>query len=246
MKKEEKIALYLKAYKEGQEEAWSEIENLVSKYEGWELRSRIESKIGTLYQEVDAKKRELKENPEKLVLEDEEPPDEPIPPENEVPWNRGESYLFLENEPDKSIRELVDVVERGASALLVIREDPEKVIEQYDIPVEDCNFIWLSRSGRMHSSEDDIDIEKISPSDLSGLSNAIGSYLKSNQKGVVFLSGLPLMTNYNEENKILRLLNFSRDKVTENEGCLVASVSPDAFEEKFFEKVKGEFNRTYE
>ncbi|MEF8833123.1 MAG: DUF835 domain-containing protein [Candidatus Thermoplasmatota archaeon] len=238
MKKEEKIALYLKGYEEGQNEAWTEIESLVSKYEGWELRSRIESKIGTLYQEVDSKRTELEQNPEKLIIE--EPTDQPPPSKKEIPWNKGDAYLFVENKLDESIRELVDVVNRGASALLVLREDPGKTIEQFDLSVKDCRFIWVS------DLEDDVSVEKISPSDLSGLSNAIGSYLKSNQEGVVFLSGIPLMTNYNEENKVLQLLNFSRGKVTENDGCLVASISPGAFEEKFFEKIKGEFNQTFE
>jgi len=248
MKKEEKIALYLKGYEEGQDDAWSEIESLVSKYEGWELRSRVESKIGTLYQEVESKRTELKDSPEVLSLqdEDEEPTQKPVISERDIPWNKGDAYLFVEDSLEESIKELVDVVERGASALLILREDPQKIVEQFDIPSAECRFIWLSRSKRANDHGDEVEIKKISPSDLSGLSNAIGSYLKSNQEGVVFLSGIPLMTNYNEENKVLRLLNFSRDKVTENEGCLVASISPDAFEERYFEKIKGEFNRTYE
>jgi len=248
MKKEEKIALYLKGYEEGQDDAWSEIESLVSKYEGWELRSRIESKIGTLYQEVESKRTELKDSPEVLSLQegDEEPTYKTEISERDIPWKKGDAYLFVEDRLEESIRELADVVKRGASALLILREDPQKMIEQFEIPLTDCRFIWLSRSKGANDYGDEVEIEKISPSDLSGLSNAIGSYLKSNRKGVVFLSGIPLMTNYNEENKVLRLLNFSRDKVTENEGCLVASISPDAFEEKYFEKIKGEFNRTYE
>jgi len=247
MKKEKKIDLYLKGYEEGQEDAWSEIESLISKYEGWELRSRIESKIGTLYQDVDFKRTELRDNPEMLSIQDNETPDEMGLSEKKIPWNKGDAYLFVENKLDESIMELVDVVERGASALLVLRDDPEKIIERFDMPVTQCRFIWLSRwKGGVNDLEDELTVEKISPSDLSGLSNAIGSFLKSNQKGVIFLSGISLITNYNEENKVLRLLNFSRDKVTENEGCLVASISPDAFEEKFFEKIKGEFNRTYE
>ncbi len=246
MKEEKKIALYLKGYEKGQEDAWSKIESLISKYEGWELRSRIESRIGTLHHEIDSKRTELKENPEMLSIEEEEPTDEKFISEEEIPWNKGDAYLFVENKLGESIRELADVVERGASALLILREDPKKAVEQFEIPVENCRFIWLSRSKEINGSENDMSVEKISPSNLSGLSNAIGSYLKSNRKGVVFLSGIPLMTNYNDENKVLRLLNFSRDKVTENEGCLVASISPDAFEEKFFEKIKGEFNRTYE
>lgn len=192
---------------------------------------------------MDSKRTELEENPEILIPDEEEKPDEGTPTsKRDISWNKGDAYLFIEKKPQNSLEELSDVMKKGASALIIVRQSPDKIIEKYDLPEDGARFIWLSSSEG--DSELDIDMTTRSPSDLSGLSNEIGNYMKDNQKGVIFLSGLPLMTNYNEQNKVLKFLNFSRDKVTENDGCLVTSISGDALEEKFLEKMKGEFDRT--
>lgn len=239
MDEEDKIELYLKGYKEGQKEAWDDIEGMISKYEGWKLRSRIESKIGTLQREIKSKRSELNENPEILVIETEEPTEG----EFNLPWNKGDAYLFIEKKPKNSLGELSKVMKEGVSALLIVRESPDKIIKNYDVPVNESKFIWLTQS-EGNGSELDLNMIKKSPSDLSGLSNEIGGYMKKNPNSVIFLSGIALMTNYSEENKVLKFLTFSRDKVTENDGCLVGSISGDALEEKFLEKIKGEFDRT--
>ncbi len=246
MEKDRKVELYLKGYEEGQKDAWSDIESLVSKYEGWELKSRIESKIGTLYQEIEAKRTEIKEKPDILSIEVEQPSEEESTEEEEkVPWRPGDAYLFIEDKSDRSIKKIVEIIKKGTPTLFIVRENPKKIIDEFEISFEDCKFIWLSRQSVKETDEDDVQMEDRSPSNLSGLSNDIGTYLKSNPQGVVFLSGISFMTNYNEEKKVLKLINFAKDKVTENDGCLVGSVSPDALEEKFLEKIKGEFNRTY-
>ncbi len=246
MEEDEKVELYLKGYEEGQKEAWSDIKSLISKYEGWELKSRIESKIGTLYQEIDSKRTELKENPGTLSMEPEEPSQEvEESAEIDIPWRPGDAYLFVEDKPSESIERLVKIIKKGTPTLFILRENPEKLIKNHQFPTDKCKFIWLSRQSGRDISDDEVQMENISPSDLSGLSNEIGTYLKSNPKGVVFLSGISFITNYNEGKKVLKLVNFSRDKVTENNGCLVGSVSPDALEKKFLEKIKGEFNQTF-
>ncbi|MFP4142319.1 MAG: DUF835 domain-containing protein [Thermoplasmata archaeon] len=244
MDEKDKIELYLKAYEEGQEDAWSEIESMVSKYEGWELRSRVESKIGILQREIASKRSELKENPEMLSIETEGTTEESDEEKMSLPWNKGDAYLFIEKKPQNSVDELSKVMREGVKALIIVRTSPDKIIEQYDIPVNGSKLIWLTRS-KGKESELDLNMIKISPSDLSGLSNEIGGYMKQNPNGVIFLSGIALMTNYNEESKVLKLLNFSKDKVTEHEGCLVSSISGDALEEKLLEKIKGEFDRTF-
>ncbi len=244
MKEEDKIELYLKGYEEGQKDAWSDIESMISKYEGWELRSRIESKRGTLNNDIDAKRAELKEKPEKLVIEDGPDLDDKEKTSRNIPWGKGDAYLFVEKRPDASLRELSYVMDKGASALIIVRQSPDKLIDKYEIPKDRSKFIWLSRSGG-GMTMGDLDVKKISPSDLSGLSNEIGRYLKENPKSVIFISGLALMTNYSESNNVLKLLNFSRDRVTDNDACLVSSVSGDALDDKFLEKIKGDFDRTF-
>lgn len=248
MDKEDKIQIYLKGYKKGQKEAWSKIKNLVSKYDGWELRSRIESKIGTLNQEVEAKRRDVLENPDLLRIGNStscpSDTDERKTDDIRLKWNKGDSYLFVEKNLGKSMEETVEVMRKGAKTIFIVRQSPDKLVNSFSIPAEESKFIWLSRTNQgMDSQNEELDIERNSPSDLSGLSNKIGRFLKNNPESVVFLSGLSLMTNYNEENKVFKLVNFSKDKITENDSCLVTSLSGDALDEKFTEKIKSEFDQ---
>jgi len=245
MDEKDKIELYLKGYEEGQKEAWSDIKSLVSKHEGWDLKSRIESRIGTLYQELDSKREELKEHPERLSVKEEVPPKKV---ENfDIPWTVGESYLFLEKKPKTSIRELVEIVKKEVSVLFILRDPPHKRLEGYEgeISFENCKFVMLSRQSGMTKPIDDIEIDRISPDDLSGLSSMIGKFLKSRENPVIFLSGIPFLINYNDEEKILHLLHFTKDKVADCEGCLLSSISPEVVEKTFLEKFKSEFNEVY-
>ncbi len=240
----EKIELYLKGYEEGQKDAWTDIESLVSKHEGWELKSRIESRIGTLYQQVNSKREELKEHPEKLSLEEEE--DSPEGSETiDVPWNVGGSYLFLEEKPKKSIRELVEIVKKEVSVLFILSEPPHKRLESYDASFENCEFVMLSRERSGTEPIDGIEVKRNSPDDLNNLSAVIGKFFRSKDKPVVFLSGIPFLSNYNEEEDILKLLNFTKEKLNDHDGCLAASLSADAVEKNFLGKFKNKFDQVY-
>ncbi len=247
MTEDDRIQLYLKGYKEGQKEAWSEIKNLVSKYEGWDLRSRIESRIGTLNEEIESKRREVLEDPEILSPSESEVGEGPSKEEKKgIPWNKGDSYLFVEEKPERSIKDVSDVMRRGASALIITRKSPQKLIRSFDIPLEKAEFIWLSSSSNDLNKNDNISFKKNSPSDLSGLSSKIGNYLKSKPESVVFLSNISLMTNYNDNSKVFKLINYSKDRITEYDSCLVVSLASNALEKKFFERIKSEFNQIFE
>lgn len=243
MDEEEKIKLYLKGYKEGQKDAWSDINSLVSKHEGWELKSRIESRIGTLYQEIESKKEELKESPEKLSLEEE--PSDDVDKTVDIPWSIGESYLLIEDNPDRSIQEVVEIVEKGVPGLFILRDPPYKRLKKYDTSFQDCVYVMLSSESSDVEPINDIEVKTNSPDDLPSLSAVIGEFLKSKEKPVVLLSGIPFLTNYIEEEKILRLLHFTKEKVNNNEGCLAVSLSADAIEKTFLEKLKNEFDEVY-
>lgn len=243
MDKKEKIKLYLKGYEEGQKEAWKDIESLVSKHEGWELKSRIESRIGTLYQEIESKREELKEYPDQLSIEEEVSREgsETV----DVPWNVGQSYLFLEEEPEKSIQELVEIVKKEVSVLFILNEPPHKRLEDYDTSFEGCEFVMLSSQSSSAEPIDGIEVKRNSPDDLNNLSAVIGKFFKSRDKPVVLLSGIPFLSNYNEEKDILRLLNFIKEKINDHDGCLAASLSEDAVEKNFLGKFKNKFDEVY-
>ncbi|MBS3816089.1 MAG: DUF835 domain-containing protein [Candidatus Thermoplasmatota archaeon] len=256
MDEEEKIELYIKGYKQGLKDAWSDIESTVSKYEGWELKSRVESRIGTLYQDVESKREDLKEDPSPLTIEEVEGEKEREEGEEEgereeksalkdFPWKPGDAYLFIEEKPHDSLENTVDIVDKGVLALFVLRRSPKKDLGRFDASFEDCKFIMLSRQEGKSETFDGVEVKRNSPEDLPGLSDIIGRFLKSKEKPVVFLSGLSFLMDYNPEGKVLQLLHWVKDKVTNNEACLVTSLPANAVEEKFLEKVKGEFDRVY-
>lgn len=242
MDQDKLIEIYLKGYKEGQEEAWSNIKNLVSKHDGWELRSRVESKIGTLYQDIEYKRSELKRNPQVLQIEVEEKKEEKEREgEKELPsWNISDSHMIIESRPEIGLNEYNKLNSDGHPGLIVTRDPPSKVLKKYDLDAENSKFIWLSKSGS--TKTDQIDVKRISPSDLSGLSSDIGVFLKNSKNGVVFLSGVAYLNNFSESNKVLNFISWIKDRVTEQEGFYLLSISGSAVDGKFLEKIKGEFD----
>ncbi|MFP3871762.1 MAG: DUF835 domain-containing protein [Candidatus Aenigmatarchaeota archaeon] len=248
MDKDKRMKVYLKGYKEGQEEAWADIKSMLSKFDGWELKSRVESRIGTLYQEVESKKEELKENEEKLIFEEEGLEEEGEKRTTDVPWRPGDAYLFVENRLKAGIEVFDQVVRGGNPILLIVRDPPSKVMDGFDdiLTGDNLKFVWLSRKKNHDEQRDENEIERISPGDLSGLSQVIGDFFGSHERAVVLLHGIPFLLNYNDEKKVLKLLHFTHDEATENNGCVVASISGNAVEEKFLEKVKGDFDRSFE
>jgi len=243
MDQEKLIEIYLKGYKEGQEEAWSNIKNLVSKHDGWELRSRVESKIGTLYQDIEYKRSELSRNPQSLQidLEDEKEEKEEEHIEKELPsWNITDSHMIIESKPKKGFHEYKKLNSEGYSGLVITREPPSKILNKYELNAKNTKFIWLSKSGS--SNNENIEVKRISPSDLSGLSSDIGVFLKNYDNGIVFLSGVPYLNNFSEPNKVLNFISWIKDRITDHEGFYLLSISGSAVEEKFLEKVKGEFD----
>lgn len=247
MDEDKRIKIYIEGYKEGQKEAWKDIESLISRYDGWDLKSRVESRIGTLYQEVESKREELKEDPEMISFEEKETERGEIP-KRDLPWYSGDAYLFIENRPKEALAVLSEVIRSGIPIIFIVRESPDKVLSELEDTsslVEGSKFVWLSRQHRVKEQESKVDIKRVSPGDLSGLSQIIGNFLKSNEMAVVLFSGIPFLINYNDEGKVLKLLHFIKDEIQENEGCLVTSVAGNAVDEKFLEKMKGEFDKTF-
>ena len=245
MDQEKIIEIYLKGYEEGQEEAWSNIKSLVSKHDGWELRSRVESKIGTLYQDIEYKKSELRRNPQSLQLdlEEDETEEEDLEEqvERELPsWDISDSHMIIEPEPNKGFDEYKKLNQEGFPGMVITRNPPSKILKRYELNKDKTRFIWLSKSGSPKS--DEVDVERISPSDLSGLSSNIGVFLKNNKNGVVFLSGVPYLNNFSDNKKVLNFISWIKDRITEHEGFYLLSMSGSTVDKKFLEKVKGEFD----
>ncbi len=247
MDKEEKIELFLKGYEEGLNEAWSDIKNLVGRYEGWELKTRVESKIGTLYQEVESKRIDLEDNPEMLRVEEEEKTEEEKTEEEEsekgYDWEKHDSHLVLESSPKAGLNGFLTIVkDLELQGLFITRRSPAKLVEQYDIDEDGrYRYIWLSKEGGGSNSNVDIKGSSNSPSDLSNLSARMGEFMKEEDDVVLYLSGISYMLNFNKPEQVLHFMGWIKDK-TQGRSHLVVSVNGAAVDEDFLEKLKGEFD----
>ncbi len=261
MDKEDYIEIYIQGYKRGQKEAWKEVQNLISHHDGWELKSRVESKIGTLYQDVKAKRAEVKKDPDFMesieVLEKESSKDQEKEEEQKkdqktekrkgIDWNPGDSCIIMEERPSRGFKEFSRLLKEGVPGLFISRASPDKAVDKYQIPKENCEFIWLSKGGSDSPKIEGMDGRKVSPSNLSALSSVIGSFEKEKGECVVFISGLSSMTNFSERKKIFNFLSWARDRVagrgsSGQRGFFLLSVSSKAVKDKFLEKIKAEFD----
>ncbi len=241
MDQEKKIELYLRGYEEGQKEAWSKIKHMVSRYDGWELKSRIESRLGTLYQDVKSKKVDLKEDPSPLFFEEPETESEKVTSDLEVDLYNGEGLLLIEENPDDSINKFSTLISEERNGLFISRDSPDKIIKRFEFG-SDVSFIWLSKSSRKDFSEFDYEIKTVSPSNLQKLSSLIGTFLKSNEEGVIFMSGIQSIINYTSFNKLQRFIGWTMDNVSEKNGFLICSIPESSIKEKRLGILKAEFD----
>lgn len=241
MDQEKKIELYLRGYEEGQKEAWSKIKHMVSRFEGWELKSRIESHIGTLYQDVKSKKVDLRDDPSPLLFEEPELDTQKIDNDIEVDLSNGESLLIIEDDPIQSIKKFLTLVSDKRNGLFISRDSPEKIIKRFEFG-SNTSFIWLSKSSRKDFSELEYHIKTVSPSNLQKLSSHIGNFLKSSDEGVIFISGVPSIINYTDFNKLQKFIGWTLDNVSEKNGYLICSIPKSSIKEKRLGILKTEFD----
>lgn len=255
MEDDKKIEIYLKGYEEGKKEAWSNIKSIVNRHEGWELKTRIESKLGTLYQDIESKRVELRDEPGKLSFVDEieegtDRSGDKEEREEEEPsiferLGSGYSCLIIESEPEKGLDELKKADGSGNECLCITRTFPDKLINRYGLS-EDISYIQLSKSDYDSDTKNGLSVETNSPGNLSSLSSKIGVFFKKNDHGVVFLTGLPYLFSYNDFNTILKFLSWTKEKVHGNNGNLILSLPRSGFKEDYLLKLKGEFEEVIE
>ncbi|MFO7792696.1 MAG: DUF835 domain-containing protein [Candidatus Saliniplasma sp.] len=244
MEQEERIKLYLKGYEEGQKEAWSKIKHMISRYEGWELKSRIESRLGTLYQDVKSKRFDLKEDPSQLFF-DEEEKTETVDDTGDTKEQRelasGEGLLVIEEDSKNSIQKFLELISEDQNGLLISRDAPDKLMKRFEFR-SNVGFIWLSKSSRKDFSNFDYEIDTVSPSNLQKLSACIGNFLKNTEQGVVFISGIPSIINYIDFKKVQNFIGWVRDTVSKRDGYFICSIPENSMKKKRLSILKAEFD----
>ncbi len=243
---ETKIQLYLMGYEDGQKEAWSEIKRLIKKHQGWDLQSRIQSKLGTLYQDIDFKRAELMDDPSMLdIEEEEEEAQEPPQEEPDTEWEAGVSYLILEEKPSVAVEAMRSLM-GDEEILFITSEFPKNLIKTYGIPGDNIFFIQLTTSGYNTISSPDIKYTKSSPSNLSSLSTKTGEFLKGKSNSIVVVHGVQDLVLRNQFNSTLKFIKWVLDNVRKQEGTIILSIDPMTLEQTESAQLKGYFDKVIE
>lgn len=239
---EDKIELYLRGYEEGQKEAWNEIKGMVSRFEGFKLKTRVESKLGTLYQAVESKRVDLQEDPAKLKIEEEEEEkEEPEDKDGDLKFDRHETTLVVEEHLEKSMDGFKSLLDEDSRGMIISRKHPVDLVEKYGIKRKWTTLVWLTKNPRGEKEEEDI--ETIAPGSLSPLSTVVGEFLGKDDNRVIHMTGLPNLINNTGFKSVMSFVSWSIDNVLSADGNFILSLPEKALEPKNFNILKDEFDK---
>ncbi|MFO7992155.1 MAG: DUF835 domain-containing protein [Thermoplasmata archaeon] len=243
MDKKKKEELYLKGYEEGLKEAWSTIKSIVSRYDGWELKSRVNGKIGTLYQDISSKRVELQDDPSILVVEDDGGEEET----RGRPSIEGAStILIVEKKLDEGLSVFKELLKDGDAGICISREYPQKYQGVYGLKDMDVHYVVLSKNENDSYRGDDTEWQVNNPANLSDLSTIIGNFMKDNNGGVILLTGVQYILVYNDFKLIHKLINFVKEKINQYGGKFILSVSRSSFNDSELGILETEFEKQIE
>ena len=241
MDRDTKVLLYLLGYEEGQKEAWNEIKRLIKKYDGWELNSRIQSKLGTLYQDIDFKRAELLDDPSILSVEME--PEERSFEPRECDWEVGSTYLILEEKPFKATEAMRSMLPDSSNALFISQEVPDKLKKTYDLEGLDVTFLELTTTGYNTYAKTNL---RCTSANLSSLSSKIGDFIKKNEGSVVLLHSLQDIISKNDFRRTLEFIKYEMDVIRKRNGTLIVSVDGSILKGNELSKLKSYFDEIVE
>lgn len=242
MDKKKKEELYLKGYEEGLKEAWSTIKRIVSRYEGWELKSRVNGKLGTLYQDISSKRVELKDDPDMLVLEGDMDESKDHVEERKGSFEDASTILVVEKKLEEGLSIFRELMEDGDPGLCISREYPQKYQGGFGLKDKDVHYVILAKNQNDSYRGEGTNWDVNNPGNLTDLSTSIGNFMKHNNGGVILLKGLQYMMVYNDFVMIKKFLNFVREKINEYHGKFILSISKSSLNQDEMDYLKAEFD----
>ncbi|MFO8109523.1 MAG: DUF835 domain-containing protein [Thermoplasmata archaeon] len=237
MDKEKMIELYLKGYEEGLKEGWRGAKSMVSRYDGWELKSRMEGKLGTLYQDVRSKRYKLLDDP--CILEPEEVERTPAPETLDIPEiTEGNMYLFIETRPESSLNTFFEYVSDTCKGLCITDESIESIVNRYG---ENDNVVYCTL-GKSYGSSDH---ESVNYGNLNKLGTVVGKFFKFNEDAVILFDGIDRVIHYVDFAQLQKFMDFVREKANDNKGIVLVSLPSGIMEKKQFNQFRNTFHEEF-
>ena len=177
-----------------------------------QLRRELENKLKDSDNKLEKVEEEVIEDTTEEILSQKNSP---------VNFTEGNTYIVFEQKPNKSVKYFKDQVGPNKKGLYITRDNPNTIIEK--LKTENVQICWLSR----------IEAEKITTvSGLHDLSILISNFLEENPKSAVFLDGIEYLISNNDFQRVLKLIQQVRDKVTTNNSQLFIAVNAQTLTEQ--------------
>ncbi len=263
---------YLKGYEAGLKEAWKEVVRLISRgARSRELQMIVKSKIATIYQTLDAKRHRLKEMREgediqttirkaerQQYEQHKQKPGKQEQQEKQMDTDllsKG-AFLIKEEEPKLAFELLAKMVKQGRKGLCILRTYPEEIMDRFEL--KGVSMIWLTKtetitpimtpaSLALGIGDTDtlppLEYDRTSPTNLQDLSGKIIGFMKSNNGGIVLLERVDFLISQNDFDRVLRFLQFIRDKSLDNNTAFLISINPKTINEIEYNLLKSEVKR---
>ena len=129
----------------------------------------------------------------------------------------GLMYLIEEDQPEQGMKLFLQEKEGGRNGLCITRSNPEQVRREHNIG--DARICWLTG---VRTSEDTTSL-----SGLQELSMTINNFIDDNNKSVILLDGLEYLTTNNEFQRVLRLIQHLKDRVSTSDTVMLLPVNPE-------------------
>ncbi len=132
------------------------------------------------------------------------------------------SYLFKGSNIEKSFETFKELVAQNKTGLLITREPPDIIRDQYDLGNTD--IYWLTRSSA--------DIPTLDPSKIEKLRWIIKDFVSKNKNSVVLIDGLEYLILQNNFNNVLKFVELLKDEIALNDSLLLLPINPATLESR--------------
>ncbi len=146
-----------------------------------------------------------------------------------MPLRKQRSSLMLHPNPDIGFVLFTEHVRKGLQGLLVTRDQPEMVREEYCL--ETTPIIWLTDvNGK----------DRLDGTRLERLAHTMIEFIESCDDGIIYLQALAYLLSVNRFGPVLSMLQDIRDHVSLNNARFVVTIHPELLTEEQLQLLKSE------
>ncbi len=144
----------------------------------------------------------------------------------------GYTYLEEEDKPKKSFELFINAVLHGFRGLCITRTNPKRIRDEYNL--QKTPILWLT--------DVQTDKETVVAPQLEQLFSLINEFIKTDDRNIVLLDGVEYLISNNDFSKVLHLIQYLRDRISERNSILIMPINPAIFDKKELKQLEREMD----